>query len=404
MAIIRARQLSSPGFKANPYPIYARLRAEAPVHRTREWFRWVALVTRYEDVVQTLKDDRLSKDWKGLMPSPLLRLLRPIARNMLSLDPPDHTRLRSLVNKAFTPRLVERLRGRICELCDESLTAAAGCTEVDLVRSYALPLPLTVITDMLGVPPQDRRRFYSWTRSLIAGFFSPRVVLMLPDMWMFTRYLRKLFSQRRAQPRDDLLTSLLQAEEAGDRLTQDELVAMVIMLLIAGYETTVHLIAGGALALVQHPEQCRMLAENPALAEPAVEELLRYTSPLDLSTPRLAREDIALGSFAIRRGDLVLAAIGSANHDETQFPEPEKLDITRSPNRHLAFGLGAHFCLGAPLARLEAQIALPALLNRFPELRLARPAESLRWRKHIFLRALEELPVVLGRDTGRPAE
>lgn len=228
---------------------------------------------------------------------------------------------------------------------------------------------------------------------MVASFAHVRIFWTLPDVYIFVRYLRRLFVQRRAQPQDDLITALVQAEEAGDKLSEDELVAMVILLLIAGYETTVHLIASGALALLQHPEQRERLRQNPALAEPAVEELLRFMSPLDFATPRFTREDVCIGSVTIPRGDLVLAALGSANHDESQFPAAETLDLARQPNKHLAFGMGAHFCLGAPLARLEGQIALTTLIRRFPELRLAAGSASLRWRKLLFLRALEELPV-----------
>jgi len=394
MAPFPAPDFASPQFKANPYPLYARLRAEAPVYRrTRAVFWHVSHVTRYDDVLRVLKDERLSKEWAGVVPWPLLRLLRPIARNMLSLDPPDHTRLRGLVNKAFTPRLVDGLRGRVQQVCDELLDTGTHDGQMDLVRSYALPIPLTIIADLLGIPSQDRARFYAWSKSLVAGFFTIEVVPALPALWRFHRYLRELFARRRADPQDDLISALVQAEEAGDMLSEQELSAMVIMLLIAGYETTVHLIASGALALLQNPEQAEGLRQNPALADSAVEELLRFTSPLDFATPRVAREDLTVGTATIPRGDIVLAILGSANRDESQFPNPETLDITREPNRHLAFGIGGHFCLGAPLARLEGQIALPTLLRRFPTLRLAAPAETLRWRRNLFLRGLEELPV-----------
>lgn len=390
---ITAAELASARFKANPYPLYARLRAESPLCRTTYFGYPMCFVTRYDDVVMALKDDRLSKDWKGVIPGGLYLLLRPIARNMLSLDPPDHTRLRTLVTKAFTPRMVERLRNQIQTVCDDLLDAATTNGRMDLVSGYASPLPLTVIGEMLGIPPGDRKRFPSWSRRMVEAFFNIRVLLALPDLWLFNRYLRKLFAERRARPKDDLITALVQAEEAGDTLSEEELQAMVTLLLIAGYETTVHLIASGALALIQDPEQRERLLQNPALAEPAVEELLRYASPLDIANPRVARVEFKMGEATIRRGELVFPVIGSANHDESQFADPEKLDISREPNKHVAFGQGIHFCLGAPLARLEGQIALTTLFRRFPHLRLAQPAESLPWRKNLFLRALEALPV-----------
>jgi cytochrome P450 PksS len=320
---------------------------------------------------------------------------RPLARSMLNMDTPNQTRLRTLVHKAFTPRLIERLRERIQSVCHDLLDAAAPEGRVELVSGYALPLPLTVIADLLGIPPRDRLKFHSWSQSLLVSSASLGAFLRaLPGIWLTMRYLRGLFAQRRADPRDDLVTALVQAEEAGDKLSEEELLAMVMLLLIAGYETTVHLIASGTLALLQHPEQRDRLQQNPALAGSAIEELLRYTSPLDIASVRLVREEVAIGKVALPRGELVLPVLGSANHDEAQFPDPETLDLTREPNKHLAFGQGAHFCLGAPLARLEGQIALTTLFRRFPHLRLAESPESLRWRKGLIIRALERLPVV----------
>ncbi len=391
---IKAPDLASPRFKANPYPFYARLRAEAPVCRTTLLNRQAWLVTRYDDVLLVLKDERFAKDWSPKMPW-IPGFAKPFTRSMLNLDPPDHTRLRTLVHKAFTPRLVERLRERIQSVSDDLLNAAAPNGRMELVHGYALPLPLTIITELLGIPPQDRLRLHSWSRRIVAASTGIDFVRALPTMWLSKRYFHELFAQRRTQPHDDLVTALVQAEEAGDKLSEDELLAMVLLLLIAGYGTTVNLIASGTLALIQHPQQLDLLQQNPALAESAIEEFLRYTSPGEIATVRLAREEATIGSITIPRGELVLAVLGSANHDESQFPDPDTLDIAREPNRHLAFGQGAHFCLGAPLARLEGQIAITTLFRRFPNLRLAGPPESLRWRKGLFFRGLEELPVVL---------
>jgi cytochrome P450 PksS len=312
---------------------------------------------------------------------------------MLDLDAPDHTRLRALVHKAFTPRRVEQLRGRIQTLVDDLLTAARGKREIELVADLALPLPATVIADLLGVPSSDRRRFHRWSARIVAISSGRDMVLAVHSVLAFMRYLRRLCAQRRTQPQDDLVTALNEAEEAGDVLSEDELLAMVFLLLVAGHETTVNLIASGTLALLQHPEQLARLRDDPASIRTAIEELLRYTSPVEMATERYARDDVALAGVAIPRGDLVLGVLGSANRDSAQFAHPDALDVVREPNRHLAFGQGAHYCLGAPLARLEGQIAIETLLRRLPDVRLARAPESLRWRRGLTLRGLETLPL-----------
>src|SRR6266487_2189679 len=393
--------LASPQFKANPYPFYARLREEAPVYRTILPSRQVAwLVTRYDDVLAVLKDERFAKDRFNAMPPGrrakmpwVPNLFKPLARTMLDLDAPDHTRLRALVHKAFAPRLIQQLRERIQTLCDDLLTVVQHKGSLELIREYALPLPATIIAELLGIPLQDRAKFQSWSNSMVSVSSSGDLLRALPQVWSFMRYLRTLFKQRRANPRDDLVTALVQAEEAGDTLSEDELLAMVVLLLIAGHETTVNLISSGTLALLAHPEQMNLLRQNPALIKPAIEELLRYTSPVAMATERFAREDIAIGGMTIPRGEQVLAVLGSANRDERQFPNPDILDITREPNRHLAFGQGVHFCLGAPLARLEGQIAVNTLLRRIPNLHLTSAPESLSWRKGLFLHGLEQLPL-----------
>ena len=394
---IKARYLASPRFKANPHPFYARLRAEAPVCRVSMFLIQGWLVTRYDDVLTVLKDDRFSKDISQEMPW-LPRFTRPLTQSMVSRDASDHTRLRTLVSKAFTPSRIEQLRDRIKNLCDELLAAVPRGGRFDLVRGYALPIPLMIISELLGIPERDRQKFHRLTRGTIA-IGAPTgvtdVLRGLPYAWGLLRFFRKLFADRRAHPRDDLVTALVQAEEGGDRLSEDELLAMAVLLLLAGYETTVILIASGALALLQHPQQLARFQQDPSLTESAINELLRYTSPIDLGPPRVAREKITLASVTIQPGDLVAPALGSANRDESQFTDPDTLDITREPNRHVALGHGAHFCLGASLAQMEGQIALTALFQRFPDLRLAQPVESLRWRKLLPGRALEALPVVL---------
>ncbi len=396
-AVLKARDLARPEFKANPYPFYARLRKEEPVVRVSSVMVKGWLVTRYDDGVAVFKDPRISMDVTAKLPY-IPRFASPILDHMLNRDPPDHTRLRSLVSKAFTPRRIEGLRGRVQRVCDDLLGAVRPGAPFDLVRDYALPVPLTVISEMLGIPEGDRRRFHTLARGALSIGAPTRladVAFALPHLWLVMRYFRKLFADRRAQPGDDLVSALVQAEDAGDRLTERELMGMSLLLLLAGYETTINLIASGALALLEHPAQRARFVEDPSLSASAVEEVLRFTSPLEMTPPRVAREDLAIGSVTIRRGELLSVVVGSANRDETQFPEPDVFDITRDPNRHLSFGQGIHFCLGAPLARMEGAIALTTLFRRFPALRLALPASALRWRKLLPLRGLEALPVLV---------
>jgi cytochrome P450 PksS len=385
--------LARPNFKANPYPFYARLRATNPVCRTKLLGQTTWLITRYDDAFMVFKDERFVKDWL-----PTTRWLHKVSggltRHMLNEDGPDHTRLRTLVHKAFTPSLVERLRQRIQTACDELLEDLTLNGRMDLMNGYALPLPLTIIAELLGIPAEDRRRLHSLTRSSLSASNLFGVLRALPDQRIMIYRLRKLIAERRREPREDLITALVQAEEAGDRLSEHELVATIFLLLIAGYETTVNLIGTGALTLLQNPEERERLQRHPELAASAIEEVLRYTSPLDMASQRFAREDLAIRDTKISQGDLVAVVIGSANHDDTQFPDPETFDITREPNKHLAFGQGLHFCIGAPLARMEGQIALMTLFRRFPNLRLAQAAETLRWRKSLIVRGLERLPVV----------
>ena len=312
---------------------------------------------------------------------------------MLDLDPPDHTRLRTLVHKAFTPSLVAQMRERIQTLADELLTQIVHQGECDLIRDYALPLPMTIITEILGVPTRDRNKFHKWSKAVVSLSSPTPTVRVIPNVWMFLRYLRRFFERRRREPRDDLASALIRAEEAGDKLNRDELLAMVFLLLIAGHETTVNLIGNGMLALFEHPEAMNRLRQEPPRIKTAIEELLRYTSPVFMSTERYAREDVTLHGITIPRGQMTLGVIGSANRDEKVFYNPDELDITREPNKHLSFGHGIHFCLGAPLARVEAEIAISTLLRRIPELRLSVPPDTLRWRPSMILRGLDSLPI-----------
>jgi cytochrome P450 PksS len=404
----REPDLASPAHKADPFPFYARLRADSPVHPVAlpgGLSAW--LVTRYDDVATVLKDDRFAKDPNNaLTPEQARRqpwvpaVFRPLTRNMLDLDPPDHTRLRALVQKAFTPRLVEQLRPRVESMANELLDALRGRPHFDLIRDYALPVPTTVISELLGVPARDRGRFHWWSNAIVAT--SPTGVgrfRAVPYVWAFLRFIRRLIRAKRAAPADDLLSALTQAEAEGDRLSEDELVAMAFLLLVAGHETTVNLIGNGVLALLQHPDQLDRLRAESDIIKPAVEELLRYAGPLELATERFVREDVSVAGVTIPRGAQVFAALASANRDGRQFPDPDRLDVTRDPNRHLAFGLGPHFCVGAPLARLEGQVAIAALLRRTADLRLAVAPGRLRWRRGLVLRGLKRLPVAVAKWT-----
>lgn len=389
--------------KADPFPLYARLRKDQPVFRAKMGRMEGWLLTRYDDVLAALKDPRLAKSVRQVegaveqskrpwMPA----FLQALENNMLDQDDPNHARLRALVHRAFTPLRIERLQPRIEAIAGELLDAVQRRGELELVRDFALPLPLTVIGELLGVSKQDSVRFQRLSQAALLPPTTLNVLRMLPAIWALTRMLRQLLAERRVHPQDDLLTALVQVEEGGDRLTVDEQVAMVVLLLIAGHETTVNLISSGMLALLQTPEQLAFLRDHPDQIKPAVEELLRFTNPVETATERYAKEDFVLHRTTIRRGDMLLAVLASANRDESQFPQPDELVLTRTPNRHLGFGQGIHFCLGAPLARLEAQLAVNLLLARLPNLRLAVPAGSLRWRNTPVVRGLSALPLRFG--------
>ena len=395
--------VTSANFKANPFPFYAQLRAEAPVFpvtvtiptKQRAW-----LITRYSDVQDVLKDARFAKNpRKAMSPEQLKKrpwippMFKPLEQNMLDLDSPDHTRLRALVHKAFTPRLIEQMRDEIQALTDELLDAAEPKSSMDLIADFALPLPLTIIGRILGVPAKDNDKFHHWTKTLLSAGTSMNYVVVIPTIMRFLGYLKKLIKERRAYPKDDLITALVQAKDGSDKLSGDEVLAMIFLLLVAGHETTVNLIGSGSLALLEHPDQLEKLRCEPAIIKPAIEELLRFVCPVEMATERYAREDIMIAGKTIPRGELVLAVIGSANRDANYFENPDSLDITRENNKHLAFGLGAHYCLGAPLSRLEGQIAISTLVRRMPNLRLSIAPDYIRWRGGIILRGLEALPV-----------
>ncbi|TMQ19615.1 MAG: cytochrome P450 [Candidatus Rokuibacteriota bacterium] len=384
-----------PEFVADPYPTYRRLRTEDPVHQNPLGF-WV--LTRYEDVMATLRDARAVKEPIAAFVAARFGAAVPaIGFSMLDRDPPDHTRLRGLVSKAFTPKMVERLRPEVQAIVDGLLDGVEGAGTMDLIEQFAYPLPVTVICQMLGVPVEDRERFKQWGLDIARGLDA---IMLPPDSEVarrsvasrhaLTGYFRELIAERRTTPRADVLSDLIAAEEAGDRLSEPELLATCILLLIAGHETTVNLIGNGTLALLRHPDQLRLLRERPGLIGSAVEELLRFDGPVQ-RTARIPSEDITIDGRTILKGELVMPFIGAADRDPAQFPDPDRLDITRTDNRHVAFGLGIHFCLGAPLARVEGQIAINTLLRRMPRLALA--TERPVFRQSLTLRGLESLQV-----------
>jgi len=385
-----------PEFLADPYPMYHRLRAEDPVHRSPLGF-WV--LTRYDDVVSVLRDPNFAKEAIAAFVAQRLGVDSTvgIGISMLDRDPPDHTRLRSLVSKAFTPRVVEGLRPRIQQIVDELLDRAEDRRSMDLIEELAYPIPVIVICEMLGVPVEDHERFRGWSLDLargldatLLGAGSDLAVRSLSSRRSLSDYFRELIAERRDSPRGDLLTALITAEEAGDKLSEHELLATCILLLVAGHETTVNLLGNGTLALLRHPDQLRLLRENPALIGSAVEELLRYDGPVQ-RTARVPSATAVIAGHKIEAGEMVMPFIGAADRDPAQFPEPDRLDIARADNRHIAFGWGIHFCLGAPLARLEGQIAINTMLRRFPKLALA--TDRPEYRQSLTLRGLKSLPV-----------
>lgn len=394
--------LFSPANKANPYPTYALLRSSDPVHCLKmengrnSWF-----ITRYEDALAILKDQRFIKDFRRLL-TPEQReqsqgnLYHMMNTHLLSMDPPDHTRLRALVNISFTPRLVEQWRERVQDVTNELIDAIeqrAG-SEIDLIDAFAFPLPIVVITEMLGVPSEDRAKFRVWSNTLLDGAGNPENFQRLRgQIFEFTAYLQNLIEAKRQQPANDLIGHLLRAEADGDKLNETELLAMIFLLLVAGHETTVNLLGNSTLALLQNPDQKQLLLDDPTLIKGAIEEFLRFHSPVSIGTNRWVGEDLEFGGKQMRRGDPVLVSLAAANHDADEFAHPDSLDITRKENRHLAFGMGIHYCLGAPLARLEGQIAIQTLLRRLPNLRLAVAPEELTWRPSLLLFGVSKLPV-----------
>ncbi len=386
-----------PEFNANPYPFYRRLREADPVHQSPLGF-WV--LTRYDDCVLVLRDPRFGRaGFEAVLESVYGNSVEQgrLPTSMLFRDPPDHTRLRGLVSRAFTPRVVEGLRPRIQQIVDALLDRVRDVGRMEVISDLAYPLPVTVISEMLGVPEEDRERIKQWSADIARSLDAiglptdPAIVdrgrtarLAIGD------YFRSLLPDRKKHPRGDLLSLLIEAEEQGDKLSEGELLATCVLLYIAGHETTVNLIGNGLLALLRHPAELARLRSDASLTQNAVEELLRYDGPVQ-RTARITNTDVEISGHKIPKGAMVVPVIGAANRDPAHFPSPDRLDVSRPDNRHIAFGFGIHFCLGAPLARLEGQITLETLLRRLPRLALA--TETPEWRDSQVLRGLKALPV-----------
>ena len=393
----------APGMLGNPYEMYRALRENDPIHRSEMMESWV--LTRYDDIDKVLTDNRFSAD-RTRARTRFAQMLEeqqaqygPMsnAQTMLTSDPPDHTRLRKLVSKAFTPRAVLDLRPRIQDIVDYLLAEAGERGEFDIIHDLAYPLPVIVIAEMLGVPPEDRHRFKHWSDTVVAtlgGPFTPPEVIAAARVAIdeLAEYIGHVIAERRAEPREDLISGLVAAEEGGQVLSEEEIFATCILLLIAGNETTTNLIGTSMLALFRNPEQMERLRKDLSLMPSAVEELLRYAGPVH-GTGRVPKEDIEIAGHVFHEGEMVFTLLAAGNRDPNHYPDPDKLDVARNPTDHLALGDGIHFCLGAPLARAEAQSAIGTLLDRFPRLHLL--DEDPEWGGTFIIRGPKRLNVTV---------
>ncbi|MCU5473975.1 cytochrome P450 [Bacillus paranthracis] len=393
--------LASAQFKEDAYEIYKESRKMQPilfVNKTELGAEW--LITRYEDALPLLKDNRLKKDPANVFSQDTLNVFLTVdnsdylTTHMLNSDPPNHNRLRSLVQKAFTPKMIAQLEGRIQHIADDLLNEVERKGSLNLVDDYSFPLPIIVISEMLGIPKEDQAKFRIWSHAVIAYPETPEEIKETEkQLSEFITYLQYLVDMKRKEPKEDLVSALILAESEGHKLSARELYSMIMLLIVAGHETTVNLITNTVLALLENPNQLQLLKENPKLIDAAIEEGLRYYSPVEVTTSRWADEPFQIHDRTIEKGDMVVIALASANRDETVFEHPEVYDITRENNRHIAFGHGSHFCLGAPLARLEAKIAITTLFNRMPKLQIKGDREEIKWQGNYLMRSLEELPL-----------
>ena len=390
-----------PQILRNPHPALAQLRESAPLYHVqhvemgaRPW-----LVTRYEDAISILSNDRLTKDRLRLPGSGdkrdmMAQAAMSINRHMLTVDPPDHTRLRSLIHKAFTPRMIRELEGRIQEISDTLIDDLLKQEQADLIADFAVPLPVTVIAELLGIPMADQEKFRYWSQVIVLeGLANSNPDKVAAAALEFIMYFHQMFDERRENPRDDLISALVQVEEAGEKLDQQELISMVFLLLVAGHETTVNLIGNGMLALLQHPDQMEKLRQNPDMIKTAIEEMLRYDGPVGASTMRWTLEPLEMHGQVIPAGDMILTSLLGANRDPEVFKNPDEFDITRTTNKHIAFGFGIHYCVGAPLARLEGAIAINTLLRRVPNLALAADVNEIDWNATLLLHGMKAMPI-----------
>lgn len=393
--------LASAQFKEDAYEIYKESRKKQPilfvnqVEIGKEW-----LITRYEDALPLLKDNRLKKDWTNVFSQDIKNMYLSVdnsdhlTTHMLNSDPPNHSRLRSLVQKAFTPKMIAQLDGRIERIADDLISDIERKGTLNLVDDYSFSLPIIVISEMLGIPKEDQAKFRIWSHAVIASPETPEEIKETEkQLSEFITYLQYLVDIKRKEPKEDLVSALILAESEGHKLSARELYSMIMLLIVAGHETTVNLITNTVLALLENPNQLQLLKDNPKLIDSAIEEGLRYYSPVEVTTARWAAEPFQIHDRTIEKGDMVVIALASANRDETVFENPEVFDITRENNRHIAFGHGSHFCLGAPLARLEAKIAITNLFNRMPELKIKGNREEIKWQGNYLMRSLEELPL-----------
>ena len=403
----RKYDLSSQAFFANAYATFAQMREQDPVYRQPAvdgekpmWF-----VTRYEDVEAVLLDDeRFVRDPRLAFPpaffagreAEMPETIKWVESHLLNHDGEDHRRLRRLVSKAFTPRMIERQRPRIQEIADALLDPVVADGEMELVSTFAFPLPITVIAELLGIPAADRDQFREWSEVFLhATLGIVDEALYLESVTEFVAYFLALIEERRGEPGEDLISALVAVEDGGDTLSEPELTSMAAALMIAGHETTVGLIGNAMVALLGHPDQRALVERDPSLLPRAVEELIRWDGPVERPLHRWAAEDVELRGQTIRRGESVMVILGSADRDPERFEAPDELDITAERDaRHIGFSRGSHFCLGAPLARLEGEIALETLLRRLPGVRLAVAPEELRWRTVPFVRTFETIPIV----------